>query len=493
MARRKVDIGLIKSCDNEAQQNRRYLAPKRSTMPKRKRGNESGDNPHKLVEAKIVHGKKILNKALRLARSFERQKIDKRIKLAEKEGDAKKDRVVREGEVLKGLDISKVVDSHLYKTLLKTKTIAESNLLPSFVVMPAKNAELATAQLLAYDNVTARMFNTKPVKDAMKQVMSTIYGAVGALDPAKKKSKPTKERIDAASEMEVKELEVKEEGNQPQSILKKAGKELSEKEAEWDGIDSGSEGDTESDDESKEFAGYDARIAASEDDSDEDECFIPHKSSGSLNSLNPRDLSITPSPTPSRSPSRSSSPPPSATFQPTKVKPAKPKNPPPPQKAGSTFLPTLMGGYWSGSDSSASDLDIDKHAAAAAPPRKNRRGQQARRAIAEKKFGGGAKHIKAGLGPADTTGKRKREERMKKSGEGRDKGWDATRGAVGGGGRERRVVTGENAAPVGDRKEMKRVKHRDDVGDLHASWAAAKKAKEAKVNAKFEGKKIVFE
>ncbi len=51
----------------------------------------------------------------------------------------------------------------------------------------------------------------------------------------------------------------------------------------------------------------------------------------------------------------------------------------------SAFLPSLMGGYISGSES-ASDIDV------APPTRKNRRGQRARQAIWEKKYGEKAKH-----------------------------------------------------------------------------------------------------
>jgi len=34
---------------------------------------------------------------------------------------------------------------------------------------------------------------------------------------------------------------------------------------------------------------------------------------------------------------------------------------------------------------------------------------------------------------------------------------------------------------------------KDDAGPLHPSWEAAKKAKEAKQMASFQGKKVVFE
>jgi len=148
-----------------------------------------------------------------------------------------------------------------------------------------------------------------------------------------------------------------------------------------------------------------------------------------------------------------------------------------------------MGGYWSGSDSSASDLEDDPSQPVI---RKNRPGQMARRAIWEKKFGSGANHIKQGLGPVSQK---------------KDDGWDARRGAKDGSrgrggsgarGRGRPVqkrefshTTGENAMPVGEKRQV--AKKRDDVGVLHPSWQAAKKAKTEQKQATFTGKKVVFD
>jgi hypothetical protein len=79
-------------------------------MLKRKRGKfDDGHgrgaevDPAKEVEAKIVHGKKLLNKSLKLAKTFERQKLNKRIKLLEKEDGSKegeRERLNREMVVL---------------------------------------------------------------------------------------------------------------------------------------------------------------------------------------------------------------------------------------------------------------------------------------------------------------------------------------------------------------------------------------------------------
>lgn len=104
----------------------------------------------------------------------------------------------------------------------------------------------------------------------------------------------------------------------------------------------------------------------------------------------------------------------------------------------SAFLPTLMGGYISNSESEASDLDI------APSLKKNRRGQRARQAIWEKKYGEKAKHFSK---PQQNT---------------RDLGWDARRGAVGDG-------SGEAAGPwkQGIRNPFERKVAADGEAGMH--------------------------
>lgn len=167
---------------------------------------------------------------------------------------------------------------------------------------------------------------------------------------------------------------------------------------------------------------------------------------------------------------------------PKKKKPSTAK-PPPTQPGTSTFLPSLMGGYFSNSDSEASDIDI------APPLKKNRRGQRARQAIWEKKFKAEAKHLK------------KQQQGGGKGG--RDAGWDMKRGAVGAGDGKpwKRGIrnplsasaetTGANMEAVAERKP--KVPKRDDTGTLHPSWEAKKKAKEAQGIVAFQGKKTTFD
>ena len=80
-------------------------------MPKRKRdiSDEDGDKlrraqkaPQKRVEEKLFHSKKVMQRALKVAKGFERQKLGRRQKTAVKQkDDADKTRIDEEIEALK--------------------------------------------------------------------------------------------------------------------------------------------------------------------------------------------------------------------------------------------------------------------------------------------------------------------------------------------------------------------------------------------------------
>lgn len=208
------------------------------------------------------------------------------------------------------------------------------------------------------------------------------------------------------------------------------------------------EHDPADDYDSEDFSKFKGRIAASSDDDSDD-------SSKKDKSTRVKSL---------RAAIKSRSPEPDRSYNPTK----------------SAFIPSLsMGGYWSGSESEPEDDDID------VAPRKNRRGQRARQLINEKKFGQAAKHLQK-------EGAVSQKER--------NQGWDPKRGATdrsgqrGRGGPQkfgRGALGMENEPGMAPPPPPK--KHRDDAGPLHPSWEAAKKAKEAKATAPYQGKKITFD
>ena len=236
-------------------------------------------------------------------------------------------------------------------------------------------------------------------------------------------------------------------------------------------------------DEEDALSKYDNLLGSSSDEDDEVDEKLYERFRGK-EKVNLDDISLSGSgsesddeesaPPPPREASLSPSPPPAKKTKKEK-RSAKPTGP----TRDSTFLPSLMGGYISGSES-ASDVDI-------APPKK-RRGQRARQAIWEKKYGASAKHLQ--------------ETKQKK---GRDAGWDMRRGAVDGEDQGRRTpwkkgVSNPFAKKTRDAEgaggwesqEAKPVK-KDNEGPLHPSWEAAKKAKDSQKAMAFSGQKVVFD
>ncbi|KAK4057789.1 hypothetical protein OIO90_001008 [Microbotryomycetes sp. JL221] len=92
------------------------------------------------------------------------------------------------------------------------------------------------------------------------------------------------------------------------------------------------------------------------------------------------------------------------------VKPTKQSTKPTKMASSSTFLPSLAAGYISYSDSDDEDAKwIKQDERQDKKQRKNRRGQRARQAIWEKKYGSGAKHIAKQLGTSPALTKQERD------------------------------------------------------------------------------------
>jgi hypothetical protein len=445
------------------------------------------------VQDVLNKARKQLHKALKIAKGFERQKLGKRLKLATTNGESEGiKRIDMEIEVLKGLDLRELTNTHLHKSLMKIKAFADNENLPDEVKRELPKPEGDEVMVTALRNVTSGMYSMKPVKDAMAQIINGMYIAMGIPAPAKKEKGLKKAGVKGI---------VKNEGSSGSRMVDGVGQKGESRsengELSWEGFDSREdeedgqdtrEPEADSMDE-EELSHYDTLIGGSSDEESFDE--EKHARNRRPQIAEPLSLSLSPTPstsrTPSRSPLLSSSPEPERTRA---SKPSKAKEAPTTKPALSTFLPTLMGGYWSGSESSASDIED-----AAPPMKKNRPGQMARRAIWEKKYGEKANHIKTGKGPV---------------GKGKDDGWDAKRGAKDtsrgrgdfsgrgsrdgkGNGRTRNYdqATGENAIAVQPKKRG--MGKKDDIGILHPSWQAAKKAKEAKKKATFQGKKVTFD
>lgn len=343
--------------------------------------------------------------------------------------------------VLQALDLYQTAEKHLVKQLAKIKRIAELSVFEDFNT-PERFPTTGEKRSEAEVNVTARLFKSNPVRNVLPGVLTDIRESLGLPESSvrQKNKGETKQQRPAQAEAD---------GKDDSASVSDAGE---------DGVDMGQ---------------FEGRIASSDsDDSDED---MAEAAGAEYNPIN--DLSISPAPSVASDDS----------LPAAKTKKSKAKREP--STSTTTFLPTLMGGFWSGSESEAEDDD-----AAAPPQRKNRMGQQARRQLWEKKYGSGAKHLQ----------KQARDNKNN-----RNSGWDMRRGAVsqddarGKHGRfratatqsrdrrdntQRQEMTGSNQVPVGVKSK------KPDVDEkIHPSWEAARKRKEANNQKSFQGKKIVFD
>jgi hypothetical protein len=368
------------------------------------------------------------------------------------------------------LDLAATARNYLHKSLIKFKAVAESPDLPKAVSSPPPPIN-DTAKA----NVIARLCNSNPVKEALPPLLKDVQRALGIEPKDVKEGKKRLRAKDIEKQKQEEQAKLPAKISQPTAEPESGDVSMGEPDDGSDVQPSARRklGSASDDD----FAEFDDRLAGSSDSEDEeesDEVDIKKGKASRVAALRAAlgEISQSASPSPSPSPSPSRSPSPESDSPPSRA-----------TKAGtSAFVPSLtMGGYWSGSESEAEDFEDG-------PPKKNRRGQRARQAIAEKKFGKSAKHLQNQENPGKND---------------RNAGWDAKRGAT-----DRTGPRGARGAPRGgrferpghdrgvrnDAAEPPKKKHRDDEGSLHPSWAAAKKAKEAKkVTAVFEGKKISFD
>ncbi|KAK4201550.1 Bud-site selection protein [Triangularia verruculosa] len=488
-------------------------------MVKRKRSDEEASLN---VSAVFFKHRDQVYRAIKNAKGRERQRQSKRLKDA-KSTPEKKARIEKEIVVLNSLDLHQTAHAHLCSSLLRFKSIAEHEKLPTEIKNGVPKPDLTEEERAALHNVTSALYSHAAVKEVVTKALEDICKALGVPAPEKKgkrkekktgekdeevkqlegTKKPAKEKEDKKDKKEAKQKKSNEapiaedEGEEEEdddinceidvdeNVVSRMADLLGSSSEDEDDeteklkllknrsklktplpkhldpmeITSDEEGDDEDgdddldpmeitddeaddqerDEESDEFGGFSDsnQSSASDDDSDEEE---------------QSDFSS----------SSTRSPPPKKTKKAPKV-----------EVNGSTFLPSLMGGYISGSES-ASDVDIG-------PTRKNRRGQRARQAIWEKKFKEQAKHLK-------------------KQQEKRDAGWDLKRGAVDGDNKPWKKgiknpfkATGANDVAV-KKEEPKKERARDDLGTLHPSWEARRLAKEKeKLTAPFQGKKITFD
>ncbi|MCJ1469010.1 hypothetical protein MMC07_007642 [Pseudocyphellaria aurata] len=467
--------------------------------------NGSRSTEQEKLEGVLEHSKKVLSRALRIARGIERQKLGRRQKTAKESGVAEESsRLNAEVAALKAFDLSAKAELHLYKSIVKSKPIVSAPAFPAKILAIVETSR--QPQDSAHANVQARLFNSSVVKEAMVNIMDSTRAAlgIGNLDPARKKKrlrtadyasekKPPRRAPQKNARSGETPVALEEDQTDPQSrvTFESLHEELSLR---------------SSDDENVDLAAYEDRLADSENES---------TGESDLQISLPEQITLEHNPAYelSRSPSLSMSPPSSEIGipRPRKVSTARPKT--------TTFLPSLaMGGYISESGSAISDPSSLAGNGNSTKPRKNRRGQQERRKIWEKKYGKNANHLKRP--PA----RRQQHQHQQQQPQNRDEGWDARKGAAGGDDRGKRgrgrgrgrvghgkkggrgpISSGANTDPVQERRGGGSKFHDGSAKGtktpagaaastaLHPSWEAAKKRKEAKRNVAFEGKKVVFD
>ncbi|CAJ2505096.1 Uu.00g124900.m01.CDS01 [Anthostomella pinea] len=505
-------------------------------MPKRKR--------EPSLEDRLAQWRKDLVRGLKTAKGFERQRLSKRLRDADAEKTA---RLEREIAVLKSLDLPQAAHAILCSSLLRIKGMAEAPKLPADIKQVPK-PDLSEEEKTALHNVTSALCNRKHVKDVIEEAVMGTCIALRVPMPDKKgkgkgKDKEKEKKSDTAKNEKVEQADDEDmdvDGVEPDD--QGEDEEDAGEDSELDGMkllkrirerakgdsdledDEGSdvpwspqfEGFSDSEAEERAFSRYDNLVGElsdeDEEESDEeggsdDEEDLEDSRARSIRKAAADDISLSPNDSEQSSESESED---EALAPPPKKARMRAVNAAPVTGDRSAFLPTLMGGYISGSES-ASDVDV------APPMKKNRRGQRARQAIWDKKYGEKAKH----------------HQKEKPS---RDQGWDMKRGAVGdddggarpwkkgirnpfeksqvhperqrqmqggeqtGGSREQQggYQGGEQGRGEGrdDRAKAKpkpKPPTRDDTGPLHPSWAAAKKAKEENQKVEFQGKKVVFD
>ena len=367
------------------------------------------------------------------------------------------------------MELEEIAESHLFKKILRIKSVASSGLLPSYVTKLIE--ETRKTQSTASANVQARLFNTTPAKTALNETVDNVRRyALNTQDAL-----PSSGEASGSGD-KVKQLPTASDTSESEDEL---GSDESFERSRT--IGKGEPGGEVDYGEGEEVDGgllnqFEERIAHP-DDSDTVDPAEEDRHSGSewsgadSGSAENEDAA---------SEEKDSKPSPERNLIPANAIRPKPKS--------TTFLPTLAtGGYWSGSEQ-GSDAD---DTAGQIQRRKNKRGQRARQAIYEKKYGDNANHLK-------------------KAKESRDHGWDMRRGAqkdkdVRNGKKARKFERpnrgkveklGNRRGPQSSGANIEPVKPRTSKaaeGAIHPSWEAARKAKEQKNAAPFQGKKVTFD
>ncbi len=369
------------------------------------------------------------------------------------------------------LDASIAAENHIRKTISRTKDLSASPVFSRYLggtTIGVAAAESEDGMLVARNNVAARLYNSKPVKQVMVALVRNLRRALEILSGD--------DVHEGANEVKLANTEREDDRQQPESegMSVSEGSFWADSEAELEEVHQSKTKATKAKirkGERKLSSRPLNAASASYSDPDDNDVQVPSKranGNGTALSDSESDLAV-----------------PSAKARPKKGKTLaskEDKNHTGHQttSANSTFLPTLMaGGYWSGSES-AEDIEQLR-------PRKNRRGQRARQAIWELKYGRNAKHLEKAPRGDDWDPRRGARDGNRVGIQQRRTGPGA---ATHNGTQSQRIATGSNAIV---QTRSKPAGKPDPERPLHPSWEAARQAKAQKQATSFQGKKIVFD
>ncbi|KAK9470403.1 Bud-site selection protein [Dipodascopsis tothii] len=304
----------------------------------------------KLVENKIFFYEKSLGRAVKKAKTFEVQKLVRKIKDSRTAGkDVAK--LEKELEVLKGLDHADVAKTGLQKRLSKNPRLA------GVVAKPAKG----DADDSVRSDAVSKVMRAKAVQTALKDALDGVSVILSVADGARKQQSR-------------RALAAKARARDGDDADTESGDESDDADDAGSDAEAGSDAAAGSDVDSDELAEMDAMVAGSSDESDGE---TPQWPAAGDVSLSEAESEPEPAPKPKK-----------AKESKTKVPKAVAKDP-----KKTIVLPSLNVGYISPTELT-SDEDLSDTGALQAKPRKNRRGQRARQKIWEQKYGKNAAHVK---------------------------------------------------------------------------------------------------
>ncbi|GAA5927791.1 hypothetical protein JCM1841_005761 [Sporobolomyces salmonicolor] len=490
------------------------------------------------LKAYMFHAVKLLHKACKKSKTFELQKLTRKIKSTREPKEGEVDQAVladleAQLTALKALSIDALPPHLLTTRLPKLPSLRSVSFVPSLLSsVPSSTFPELDAQSAA-GKARNRVMANKAVGEAWDEVVRAVKKRMGEeVEPAPKKEKEKmdkgkgkeiapagagdapangEKRLSKRAERARKAEETKK--NLPQrtmemsaerrAALEGAGEEdddAGEESSEDEGPVPGSEDELDDDEIARELAAMNDGVGSEGEwsGSDDDDLGAPQSDAEDDDDVaSDSSFPVRPPTSKKRQPSLSPSPPPTKKSKPSR-EPVRHK-----PVTSSAFLPSLAGGYISYSDSDGEDAKWVKDAEKddKKGQRKNRRGQRARQAIWEKKYGSAAAHVVKAAGgkpiPAD---------KLKKKGK---KGAATTAAdppasdnvepfdplhARGG-------STNPNAQALGPRRPSKPEGATARGGankeeKMHPSWEAKRKAAEALKNSaamKPQGKKITFD